>query len=302
MIIYHPLQRNDLKYLVDLFNEQFVYDKITEEILHEKVFHEEDYDNDLNFLVKKDNVLSGFASGYVREYENKKVGWIKLIAAVDQKDPGPIFADLFSKIESKLIMKGAVTIRFLDSFPNYFVSGIDPRYTSIIALLHQRGYEKRRDNVQMTTDLTTKNFSTLTAENQLFYNHNISIKRASESDKNRVMELINIDFKAWRQEIAMAFQKERLPLHIAVKDKKVIAFSNHSCNNIGQPWFGPMGTTEKAQGKGIGEILLKRCLQDLKDAGHKKAIIPWVGPIAFYFQKCNAEVTRIFWNYTKSLT
>jgi GNAT superfamily N-acetyltransferase len=63
-----------------------------------------------------------------------------------------------------------------------------------------------------------------------------------------------------------------------------------------------MGTTEKAQGKGLGELLLKRCLQDLKTAGFKEAIIPWVGPIGFYFQKCSAKVDRVFWNYTKNIT
>ena len=41
MIIYHPLQKEDLKFLVDLFNEQYINDPITEEILDEKIFHEE---------------------------------------------------------------------------------------------------------------------------------------------------------------------------------------------------------------------------------------------------------------------
>ena len=299
MITYHPLQKKDIIFLVDMFNEQYIYDPITENILYEKIFNEENFDNDLNFIIKNDNTFVGFASGYIREYQNVQTGWIKLLSTIDQKKMGPILIETFNKIETKLLQKGAITIRFMDSFPNYFIPGIDPRYTSLITLLHKKGYERRRDNVNMSVDLTLQDFLT-DKEEQILSKENIKIKRASEQDKQKIFSLINKDFAIWKAEIQLAFQKKQNPLHIAILDKEVIAFSNHSCNNIGTGWFGPMGTTESARGKGLGEILLKRCLQDLKNNGYENAIIPWVGPIGFYFEKCGAEVDRIFWNYSKT--
>jgi predicted N-acetyltransferase YhbS len=300
MIIFHPLQKEDIRLLVDLFNEQYVYDQITEAILIEKIFQEEDFDSDLNFIIKSHNTYAGFASGYVREYNGVQTCWIKLIATIDQKNMGSILIETFNRIEAKLIQKGAKIIRFMDSFPNYFMPGIDPRYTSLITLLTQKGYIRRRDNVNMTADLLNQSFETKRDEFSVGEYFNITIKRATESDQQKIFDFIDNEFPIWKPDIISAFQKKTNPLHIAIMNKKVIAFSSHSCNNVGTGWFGPMGTSESAKGKGLGEILLKRCLKDLKDKGFEKAIIPWVGPIGFYYQKCKAEVSRIFWNYSKN--
>ena len=40
---------------------------------------------------------------------------------------------------------------------------------------------------------------------------------------------------------------------------------------------------------------------DLRNLGYKKSIIPWVGPIGFYFKEVGAEVERVFWNYRKEI-
>ena len=251
MIIFHPLQKEDTKFLVDLFNEQYTYDPITEEILTEKIFREEHFDSDLNFSIKDDKTLVGFASGLIREQDGKMIGWIKLLATIDQKRLGPILIEAFDKIETKLLEKGAEIIRFFDSFPNYFTSGIDPRYTSLITLLHKKDYIRRRDNVQMTARLN-QNLDTSKNEALVKKKFGIIIKRANNNDKVKLFNLIDSEFSVWRHEIEFAFQKENNPIHIAIMDKKVIAFSNHSCNNVGTGWFGPMGTTKEVQGKEAG--------------------------------------------------
>jgi len=61
------------------------------------------------------------------------------------------------------------------------------------------------------------------------------------------------------------------------------------------------GTHPDLRGKGIGGILLKRCLQDMKDWELETSIIPWVGPIRFYSYYANAVVNRVFWRYEKKL-
>jgi mycothiol synthase len=63
-----------------------------------------------------------------------------------------------------------------------------------------------------------------------------------------------------------------------------------------------MGTTPPCRGLGIGRILLWRCLNDLRDAGHETAVIPWVGPIGFYSRHCDCVLERVFWRYRIALT
>ena len=77
--------------------------------------------------------------------------------------------------------------------------------------------------------------------------------------------------------------------------------SDHNTNNFGTGWFGPMGTHPDLRGMGIGEILLKRCLQDMKEEGLEYSTIPWVAPIAFYSHYCYAMIERVFWRFEKSL-
>ena len=101
--------------------------------------------------------------------------------------------------------------------------------------------------------------------------------------------------------MANSFNQNPIAVHIALQNNHIIAFSGYHGNNIGSGWFGPMGTTSAARGKGIGGILLKRCLKDLRNLGYKKSIIPWVGPIGFYFKEVGAEVERVFWNYRKEI-
>ena len=295
------IQKDDVRELTKLFNHVFTYDQITPELMHEKIFDEDFFLEPANIKYVEDGIIMAFASGYIRVYKGKKTGWIKLIAASDQKSRGPILEKTFNKIENILIDRDVKLIRFMDSFPNYFRPGIDPRYTSLISLLHDWGYEKRRDNVNMIADLENNNFATESEEENLRNKEQIIIKRAGSEDQNLVMEFMKDKFSVWISEVRKAYEQKPIPLHIAIKNDKVIAFSAHNCNNIGTGWFGPMGTSPEARGKGLGAILLKRCLRDMQTAGLKKSIIPWVGPIGFYYQKVGAEVHRVFWNYQKEI-
>ena len=301
MLVFEPIEKEDVKNLAKLFNKVYKFDEISPELMHEKIFNEDNFLKDANFKVLQDGELKAFATGYIQFYEGKNTGWIKLMAATDQTKMGPIMKKTFDRIENILIEKGAELIRFFDSFPNYFRPGIDPRYTSYITLLYKKGYEKRRDNVNMIADLKEQDFNTEEEEIKLEQTDNIIIKRATVDDHDNILKFMETDFPIWINEFERTYQLDPIPLHIALKSEKVIAFSAHNCNNLGTGWFGPMGTSEEARGKGIGAILLKRCLKDIKESGLDKSIIPWVGPIGFYYEKVGAEVSRVFWNYSKEI-
>jgi GNAT superfamily N-acetyltransferase len=62
-----------------------------------------------------------------------------------------------------------------------------------------------------------------------------------------------------------------------------------------------MGTAESARGLGIGAVLLRRCLRDLRSTGARSAEIGWVGPKRFYSLAVGAAVGRVFWQYGRDL-
>ena len=63
-----------------------------------------------------------------------------------------------------------------------------------------------------------------------------------------------------------------------------------------------MGTAPELRGKGLGRVLLLRCLRDLRDLGYREAQIGWVGPLDFYARHCGAQVSRVFWMLRKELS
>ncbi len=132
-------------------------------------------------------------------------------------------------------------------------------------------------------------------------NGNILIRRAGEEDKESLLVFIDEHFALWRREIETSYKNTPISNHIAIHEGKVKAFSAYNTNNFGTGWFGPMGTHPDLRGLGIGEILLKRCLQDMKEEGLESATIPWVAPIAFYSHYCHAVVERVFWRFEKAI-
>jgi len=67
-------------------------------------------------------------------------------------------------------------------------------------------------------------------------------------------------------------------------------------NTVRRRALGPMGVLPQAHGTGLGTILLKRCLRDLRSDGYLTEEIFSVGPIPFYARTVNA---RIFYQYAK---
>jgi len=301
MLKYQEIKQGDIPQLVTLFNQIYHLDHITPQIMTEKLKKKKSYLAEANFKVMDDNQLVGFASGFVRDQDGQATGWIKLLAAIDQKELGSLTKTIFDKIEQVLIRHNAQLIRIFDSFPNYYFPGIDPHYTSLITLVEQKGYFKQRDNVNMIVDLTKAPLETSEKEKELSQTEKITIQRARKQDIDQITAFIKTDFPIWIREVTKAFELSPIPLHIAWLNEEVVAFSAHSVNNQNMGWFGPMGTKPVCRGKGIGGILLKRCLQDIKASGLQQSIIPWVGPIGFYFREVGAEVSRIYWNYRKEI-
>jgi GNAT superfamily N-acetyltransferase len=127
--------------------------------------------------------------------------------------------------------------------------------------------------------------------------------RASTEDRDRVGQLLKQHWPAWQGEIDVALANRPVSLHVAQPDSKtdLVAFAAYDANNRGTGWFGPMGTAPEWEGHGLGRILLLRCLEDIRQQGHPKAIIPWVGPVGFYHAAVGAQVSRVFMRMEKAL-
>ncbi|MCX7920178.1 MAG: GNAT family N-acetyltransferase [bacterium] len=295
------LTKSDLGTVSDFCNRNIMYDKFTPALIEEKSFADPDFDPALTFVAKDNhgNII-GFLLGVMRVWKGKPIGWIKLMAVEESFRRKQIGSEMLKLLETKLTSLGATELKIMDCPMNYYMPGVDPRYTEMVVFCLRRGFNRTGENINMDCDLVTGNFDTTELEQERIKD-GFEIKRAEPADKDEVLRFVTCQFPGWEHEIANTFKNNPISLHIAKKDKEVVAFSAYDGNNIGLGWFGPMGTNPNLRGKKIGEILLKRCLADQKKQGYKISIIPWVGPISFYLNTVNAKISRVFWTFQKPL-
>lgn len=294
------LSKTDLEKLQQFWNRNVIYDPVSLELLNEKIFDDKDYQPDLTLILEKDEMILSFMMGLTRQVDDKKIAWIKLFATDENHRRQGLASELLNRIEAQLIDQKVTRIQIIDSTPNYLQPGIDPFYTEAVAFVERRGYKKIGDTSNLIADLN-QDFDTSDEEKSLAQ-RDIIIRRALPEDREGSLSLIRQFFAAWETEIEQTFKNRPISLHIALLNDRVEAFSAYDSNNFNTGWFGPMGTNPQKRGLGVGGILLKRCLQDMKNQGHKISIIPWVGPIPFYMHYANAKVGRIFWRYAKEIT
>lgn len=293
-------QSGDLVKLIEFLNDNLDYDKLNRNILSEKLEGDPCWDPGKALICHNEEKILGFMQGVIRDIRGTRFGYIKLMAVDNDHRRQGIGKSLYKKLELDFQNDHVDRVRIYDAPLNYFMPGIDPRYTGALCFAMHLGFKRFGDTSNLIVDLDASNWITETEEKAL-NNHDIEIRRAEVQEKQKVIEFVKKEWELWTNEIEMAFQDNPPSIHVAYLQGEIKAFSAHNGNNKGTGWFGPMGTHPGLRGKGIGSILLRRCLKDMKLMGQKEAIIPWVGPIDFYAHHANARVDRVFWRYEKQL-
>ena len=294
------LRDQDIEELLALWNRNMPFDQLTPELLEEKVWDDKDYNPGTALVVEHENTLIAFAMGLNRTGMPEPMSYIKLMVVDEKYQYRGIGTRLLREVEAQLKAGGAERIRLGESAPNYLMPGLDPRYTRALVFFEKHGYRRFGETWNMEADLSKQDFDTSQEEKRLA-ERGIEIRRAIMGDFEDLEVLLQQHWPSWIPEVQRSLLNYPISLHIATLDGKIIAFSAYDCNNFNTGWFGPMGTDLQYRGLGIGGILCRRCLADIKAQGHRFATIPWVGPIAFYLRCAGAEISRVFYRLEKTL-
>ena len=231
-------------------------------------------------------------------------GHIDLLAVAPDHRRRGVGRAMTERIEGALAGMGATAVEIAGNAPYYAWPGVDVRYTPAVCAAMAFGYRFQQAAWNMTADLSRPDApglrSTAPAERRLA-DHGIAVRRATPHDLPALVEFALATFgNGWAGEILHSVGREGGGCHIAVTaGGDILGFAAYGSSR--PSWFGPMGTAPAAQGTGIGSVLLRRCLEDQRAAGHERVQIGWVGPVPFYSATVGARIERVFFRYRKQL-
>jgi mycothiol synthase len=290
----------DVAALTDVCIAGMRFDQFDQDLVREKTVGARDFVLSFSILEETANTIRGFIQGALGARDGKAHGWIRLLVVHPDFRKKGVGSALLIELEKRLREKGARAITTMDSAANYLSPGIDSRYTEAYSFLEKHGYERIGANLNLICDISPRTFD-VNADVHRLATEGYIIRRAESADRAAVLAFLRTCFPFWEEEVLECFNNSPISLHICVRNGEVVGFSAYQGNNKSLPWFGPMGVMPTERAKGIGAIVCKLCLRDLALQGHKKSIIPWVGPVRFYSKVCNARIDRVFWVWGKEL-
>ncbi len=286
----------DLPELHELFTQSCDLDQLSLALLEEKLFHNPCPDTDTyrTLTARVGNRCVGFMQQVTRLSERR--GWLGLFCVHPRHRRQGIARRLLHGCIQTWPGDAIDRIDVMTVGANYLVAGIDPRYTPACCFLEEMGFTRGREAANMRARLDGA-FETRSEEDQLL-RKGVEIRRARPGDEPLLDAFFAGQFgPAWRTEALLAFHQAPPALHLALGEGQIIGFGAHSAMNREWGNFGPIGTAEPARRLGVGKILLYRCMADLKQAGHRTAVIPAIGPYRFYSRTLNCRIERVFWQY-----
>ncbi|MFU8793631.1 MAG: GNAT family N-acetyltransferase [Acholeplasmataceae bacterium] len=128
----------------------------------------------------------------------------------------------------------------------------------------------------------------------VFKDHNtdLNIKRALSPDSDAILAFIKTYFsEGWVSEAKASLYKTHPTCFIAVDQKKVVGFACYDATAKG--FFGPMGVHSDYRKKGIGRVLVLKCMEAMRHDGYGYAIIGSVEAHNFHFYQEACQATPI---------
>ncbi|MEM0459178.1 MAG: GNAT family N-acetyltransferase [Thermofilaceae archaeon] len=302
---YRPCVEDDL---VRLWNRWLRYDPISISIFERKVLLDPNFDGEGLKLAVSGGRIVGFSLCILRRYPlfyqglEERRGWITALA-YDPEFPEAGRALMEASLEY-FKGKGRSEVLFSPYTPNYFFPGVDPdRYAWLLELLERHGFARLYEALSMDAQLWPD--YTLPAEveelEKKLEGEGVEVRPLETRDIYPLLRFLERSFPAdWYRHALELLQSgcEKGQILVAVKGDEVVGYCQY-WHSEDYHWhkpgahFGPFGVREDMRGKGIGTVLLARCLWEMRRRGIHNAFVLWTDEqAARLYSRFGFKVTR----------
>lgn len=306
----YSLSEKELEYeeLRLFLNGALERDFITRHMFERVISRDPNFSKDLVYLAYEGEELVGVLIGVYRvksppQYveRQKHVAWIKALAVPQEYRGKKIFDELLEVYLNRVAEDGKTEVRFSDFASWYFYPGLDIHYEYYLSKFLEKGFTKAAEVVDYEVDLMYLRYpERVRRREEKAVKEGIVFHEVEASEENKVVSWVTEKFSAcWGIEASMAIHEPEGGVWIAEKDGEILGFSVYG--GLEPNWFGPIGVDPKARGKGLGTILLYKCLESLRLRGYRYIIIPWTNHLFFYTQLEGVKGVRHYWILKKEL-
>ena len=186
--------------------------------------------------------------------------------------------------------QGCATVLAGGSPPRYLWAGVDRTWIGALALLERSGFSRGAAilNLSCPTDPLDHRAAGAT------------VARVGPGTAAAVLRSCEAHHPQWTEELAHGIERRGAFVAVDDADGEVLGFACHGVWRSG--WFGPMASFPAGTGRGIGSALFAAALADMREEGHARCEISWVGPVAFYARVADVSAGRAFVVHRKRLT
>jgi GNAT superfamily N-acetyltransferase len=294
-----PLLRADLPALLWLAREAAPALDLTRHDLEWSFFHDPRGRSELTLAALAGGRVAGLGCAVPDRSRRPEGAYVKLLAVAPRWRRRGIGSALLDALEDGLRPLGARWVELDGAAPVYLQPGVPTDAGAALSFFRRRGYEPFEARRSLTAPLDSvrpedaARIAALEAEGYV-------VRRAKRCDEAAVCSAIAAAFsEAWAAEVAFSLRRRGASTHLAFAGGRFAAFA--TAGLWARNAFGPMGTVPEHAGRGLGRVLLGRCLDDLRRAGARQALIAWVGPEEFYRRWAGAKGILRYTAFRKQL-
>lgn len=280
-----PFEPDDLEHVVQLLQRTLTADPMTSEVFQRKVLLDPNFDTEGALVAVENDVVIGFGLGIVRrnliedQVPDLDRGYITLFAVDENYENRGVGKELLRHLETYISSRGANCVWVSPYAPNYFTPGIDMNaYPNALRFFEKNGYEEVYRPLSM--DASILGLSTpewVQSRERQLAEEGMSFERFGPKHILPLLDFVKSEFPGdWQRYVRETMTKITTgqfscdQLWIAFEREKVVGFAQHDAER-----FGPFGVASRQRKRGIGAVLLFKCLQAMREKGLHNAWFLW---------------------------
>ncbi|MEN6371947.1 MAG: GNAT family N-acetyltransferase [Armatimonadota bacterium] len=285
MTTIRPFEPADLEPVVALLKKTLFADPIPGDVFERKVLLDPNFDPNGALVAVEGGEPVGFILGITRKFPIEDQipdfdrSWITLIAVDPPHQRNGIGMELLRRIEPYLKEKGSANVWVSPYAPNYFTPGVDMNaYPEAVEFFRKNGFTEVYRPLSMDASLPVLRTPEWVSAKEIVLNEEgVLVEPFNPSHILPLLGFVKAEFPGdWQRYVRETMSRiasgkdPSNSLWVAVEKGRVLGFAQHEGER-----FGPFGVAVKERGRGIGAVLLFKCLHAMRDLGLHGAWFMW---------------------------